>query len=190
MYTSTFVYVYLRLPTDLQREILTFVPTRRQSFMDMMEAWSKRCYPNDKFINITEDEDWKTTGAPRSLGLSIEDGWNDNAMHLHRFSSLRLREYILWRESSDDMLLETDQTRIDDYMEKNTFYVAKYAKMRSCIREFNKMATEGTNGTWFRYERIRWNDATMKFIDPWYGTKYYLCWRKMLQRHIEDQMIN
>lgn len=191
MYTSTFVYVYLRVPSELQREILSFVPTRRQSFMDIMEAWSLRCYPNDKFVNITEDEEWKTVHAPRSLGLSVHNAWNDNAnMTTHRFASLRLREYIVWRDSGEDVLWNPNPLRLDEYMDKNTFYVAKYAKMRSSIREFNRMAREGTNGTWLRYEGIRWNDATMKFVDPWYGTKYYVCWRKILHRHIEDQMLH
>lgn len=189
MYSSTFVYIYLRVPDELQREIRSFVPTRRQSFMHLMEAWVNRCYPNDQFVNVTEDESWKATNDPRWLGLSVTND-PEHPHRVHRFRGLPLREHIVWRKSSDDVLLCTDHHVIDDYMNRNTFYVATYRKMQSAIRTFNTGATEGTRGSWLTYEPIRWNDlGILKFVDAWYGTGYYVCWRNILFRHILHQMV-
>ena len=126
---------------------------------------------------------------PARLELSIQ--LNDETDEVHAFRTMPLREYTLWRESSDELVLSTkgDDSPFDEYIRRNSFYVATYRKMRTSLKLFNQHARDGCKDSWLRYRSLKWDGTMMCFQDKWYGTKYYVCWRQRLYSHVLHQII-
>lgn len=173
MYSESFVSIFLRLPSDLHRYVLSYVPTRQQALMMKMETWVSSLYPRDTHIHVSSSSSCGNDSS--TIGWSIHKYANDPFSTVrHEFITLPcIRSHIVER---------------DHHI--HTFYVATYKRMRRAVKEFNEDARKGCKHSWLRYKSILWEDAVMPVRDDWYGVKYYICWRETLSRHIFHQLYN